>query len=406
MSPKRRPRGEGSIYQRADGMWIGMVDLGYTPDGRRKRRTVSSRDRATAIRKFRELRKQVEASGGDMPTATMTVETWMGHWLQDVAGAAVRPRTLEEYRGYVRRYINPILGRRRLDQVQPAHVRALHRHIIDTLELSPTTARQAHAILVKALNDARREGHQTRDIGDLMDPPKKAPGTRRALTVEEAVTLLRHVNDDPFGSRWAAALLLGARQGEVLGLEWDRVDLTAGTVDLAWQLQRLPHIHGCGGKCGRKRAGNCPDRKLAVRRDFEYRHPAGETGGLVLTRPKSRAGQRLVPLMPAMVNILAAHRPDNATGLVWTRADGRPIDPKDDSHAWHDALAGAGVADVPLHSARHSTASLLRRNGVDVATIGLIMGHSSAVSTGAYLHNDLTLPRAAMEGLGRTLALD
>lgn len=382
-----------------------MVDLGFTPDGRRKRRTVSSRDRAVAVRKFRELRKQVEATGGDMPTASMTVETWMARWLNDIAGTRVRPRTLETYRGYVRRYINPVLGRRRLDQVKPEHVRAMHAHM-DQIGLSPTTARQAHAILVKALNDARREGHQTRDIGDLMDPPRKAPGTRRALTVEEAVQLLRHVNDDPFGSRWAAALLLGARQGEVLGLEWDRVNLAAGTVDLAWQLQRLPHVHGCGGKCGRKRAGNCPKRILAVRRDFEYRHPDGTDGGLVLTRPKSRAGQRLVPLMPAMVNILEAHQPESATGLVWTRADGRPIDPKDDSHAWHKALAAAGVADVPLHACRHTTASLLRRNGVDIATIGAIMGHSTAASTSAYLHNDLTVPRAAMEGLGRTLALD
>lgn len=389
----RRDKGEGSLYQRADGMWIGSVDLGYDGTGRRRRRTVSSRSYDTAVRKLRALRREVE--DGDLSSGDLTVEKWMTHWLDHVASVRVKPRTLATYRGYNARYIVPALGRRRLDRVTPQHIRAMHAAMS---HLSPTTARQAHAILVKAFSDARREGHAALNVGDRMDPPRKATVARTALTVEQAVALLRSVEATPLGSRWAAALLLGARQGECLGLEWDRVDLENATADLSWQLQRLRYRHGCGGTCGRQRAGWCPCRELDVPRGFEYRM----AGGLVLTRPKSRAGQRVVPLVPSMVRALSLlpHR----EGLVWARDGGKPIDPKDDSAAWHAVLTAAGLPSVPLHAARHTTATLLREDGVDMTTIGQIMGHSSAAATLGYLHAGLTLPRRALEGLDRRLS--
>jgi integrase len=377
-------------------MWLGVVDLGYDGTGKRRRKYVSSRDYATAVRKLRALRR--EAEEGDLATGALTVDKWITHWLDDIAAARVRPRTLDTYRGYVTRYISPSLGKRRLDKVTPQHIRALHASMS---HLSPTTTRQAHAIVVKAFSDARREGHKALDVGDRMDPPRKAASDRQALSVPQAITLLRYVDGKPYGSRWAAALLMGARQGECLGLEWDRVDLTSGVADLSWQLQRLPHRHGCDGKCGRKRAGNCPARELAVPKGFEHRIVAG---GLVMTRPKSQAGVRLVPLIPVMVRALEQlpHR----DGFVWRRDDGRPVDPKDDSAAWHRALSGAGLPDMPLHSARHTTATLLRTVGTDMATVEQVMGHASAAATAAYLHMDLTLARAGYERMGALLALD
>jgi hypothetical protein len=55
----RRPRGTGTIYRRADGLWVGRVELPPGPDGKRRRKHVGSKDRATAIRKFEELKAAV-----------------------------------------------------------------------------------------------------------------------------------------------------------------------------------------------------------------------------------------------------------------------------------------------------------------------------------------------------------
>lgn len=364
---------------------------------------MSSMDRDVAARRLSSLLARTSA---DLP-ATTTVAVWLEHWLGHVAGPRVRPRTLDTYRGYADRYLIPHLGKRRLDELRPEHVRAMHEAMTSD-GLSSTTCLQAHRILARALVDARREGHSTVDLTDLMDAPRRATSTRGALTAEQAVTLLRSVDGTAMGTRWAAAVLLGARQGECLGLEWDRVDLDAGTVDLAWQLQRLAHRHGCLRRgeptCGHIRAGSCPARELDVRPDFEYRPVRG---GLVLTRPKSRAGLRVVPLPPSMWQALAWHRrPASGQGLVWTTPAGGPIDPRADSAGWRAAVAAAGLPAVPLHAARHTTATLLGRAGVSVGVVSSILGHSTAAMTQAYQHADITLQRQAMDGLGGMLALD
>jgi integrase len=404
VTPVRRQKGTGSLHKRrSDGLWIGSVS-GYGLDGRRKRRTVSSKDRATAQRKLTALVAQVNDQGG-LPARGLTVETWLTTWLDTIAAKRVRPRTLATYRGYARTHLIPALGRHRLDRLQPQHVRAMTDGMVKA-GASSTTALQAHAILTKALTDAVREGHITRNVAQLVDRPRKEASDRGALTPEQAVTLLRSVDKTAMGARWAAALFLGARQGEVLGLEWDRVNLDAGTVDLSWQLQRLPWRHGCrnDSNISSHRPASCPKRELDVPRGFELR-PI--TGALALTRPKSRAGQRVIPLPPPMLAALTWHRANTqGTGLVWTRANGDPIDPKADNAEWHAALERAGLPSVPLHAARHSCATLLLRAGVDQRVIASLMGHSNVTTTSGYLHADLTLQRDAMGRLGTMLAID
>jgi len=205
------------------------------------------------------------------------------------------------------------------------------------------------------------------------------------------------------GSRWAAALLTGARQGELLGLELDRV---TDRLDLSWQLQRLTWSHGCSprdpetARCGRTRGTDCPDRFLRAPEDHEHRHL---TGGLWLSRPKSRAGWRDIPLVEPLRSIIerrlavSAQEP-NPHGLLWTAErkkdpyveelrplDGSPIDPAKDNYAWHRLLAAAGVRDARLHDARHTTADLLLEAGVSEPVIMEILGQSTLSVMRGYL---------------------
>src|SRR5574338_267685 len=69
MTPKRRPHGTGSLTQRKDGLWIARVDAGWTPQGTRRRLTASSKSKAEAARKLKELQRRV-AAGSIAPTAS------------------------------------------------------------------------------------------------------------------------------------------------------------------------------------------------------------------------------------------------------------------------------------------------------------------------------------------------
>ncbi|WP_064630503.1 tyrosine-type recombinase/integrase [Mycobacteroides immunogenum] len=370
---QRRTRGDGGLYKRADGLWIGAVEIS-SPDGGRKRRTVSSKDKGTALNKLRALRAEVEA--GRIPSSSKTtVAQWLAHWLETIHAPQVRPTTYRYYEQVIRLYLVPALGDKRLDRLTPEDIRGMHRVVQQT---STRNAQKAHQVLQKALADAQREGVVGRNVVLGMAKPKHAAAERMALSASEVKHLLRTTfeNGDPLATRWAAAFLTGARQGELLGLTWDRVDLDAGVLDFAWQLQQL---------YGTLPAG------------FEYRpcHKA-----LMWTRPKSHAGKRAVPITDALRELLrtrhAGASGPNPHNLVWHHPDGRPVSPREDFQAWKQLLARAGMESVPLHSARHTAASMLQGAGVAEETRMRIMGHSSVQAQRGYVHVDQSQARAAV----------
>lgn len=401
----RRSKGDGGLYQRADGMWVGTVELGWTPDGKRRRKVVTHRTQAGALAKLREVRRAVDRYG-TVPTGSPTVEVWLNRWLTDIAAPRVKPLTLNGYISKAK-LITEAIGRVRLDKLTAQHVRTMQRHAAADGR-SSTTALACHRILRKALEDAMREGILIRNVADLVDAPSKAAHEHTPLSADHARILLRSVADDPLAARWALALLYGVRQGEAIGLTWQAVDIDAGVIDLEWQLMRLTWRHGCGPvnapTCGRKRGKECPHAHQGIPAGMEVRHLEG---AYVLARPK-RDKARRVPLIGVMADALlsraaiAAEQP-NPHGLVFARPDGSPINPRDDNLAWHAHLDAAGLPSVRLHDARHTTATLLLEAGVDAEVIRAILGHSAVTMTRAYQTVSLSLSRTALEGLGRTI---
>ena len=155
------------------------------------------------------------------------------------------------------------------------------------------------------------------------------------------------------------------------------------------------------------RPGSCPQRQLDVRPDDECRQVAG---GLCLVRPKSAAGRRVIPVIPALAAILAeAQRRQRAAGIesrfVFARPDGRPIDPSDDNSAWHAALSAAGMPQTKLHAARHTAATLLLEAGVDGRVVQQIVGHSTVAMSRRYQHVSTTLAGDALGAVAELIGL-
>lgn len=405
---RTRGKGEGAVYRvPADRSlpleyWTASIELPGR-DGKRRRKVVRSKDKAVVLKKLRALQRELERAG-DVPTASQTLESWLRLWFDQIAVERVRPKTAATYQSIIAKHIAPAIGSVRLDKLEPAHVRRLRDAII-AKGLAPSTALQAHRILATALRDAEREGRVTRNVTTLVDAPKRGRVSLVTLDAVAGVRILDHAAraDVRIGSRWAMALLTGARQGECLGLEVDRV---SDKLDISWQLQRLTWSHGCTPsdpsvhRCGRIRGSDCPDRFLRAPADHEVRHL---TGGLWLTRPKSAAGWRVIPLVEPLRSIIerrldVSSMEPNPHGLVWTAErkrdpyverlrplDGSPIDPAKDNYAWHRLLAAAGVRDARLHDARHTTADLLLEAGVSEPVIMEILGQSTLSVMRGYL---------------------
>ncbi|MBC7594548.1 MAG: tyrosine-type recombinase/integrase [Kineosporiaceae bacterium] len=410
IKPNKRAKGTGTVFRVPSDpalpvqYWKASLELPER-DGKRRRKQIRRKTKGLVEAELNKQRRLL-VDQGDISTSGETFGKWAEYWFREFVVKNNRPKTAANYRSSLNNHIIPALGKKRLDQITPAHIRQMHTAIVGK-GLASTTALFAHNVLTASLTDAMREGRIQKNPATLTRAPRKSPAKLAILTGDHGVQVLRTVLTAPddatpadrLGSRWAAALLTGARQGELIGLELDRV---TDVLDLSWQLQRLTWLHGCDDPCGRKRGTDCPARKLDSPADWEHRHVEG---GLWLSRPKSDAGWRIIPLVEPLRSIIlervrvAATEP-NTHGFVWTAdpkrdkhgrvqpLDGSPIDPSRDNAEWHRVLERAGVPSVRLHDARHTTATLLQKARVPMSVRMRILGHGSAAMVEHYTDVD------------------
>lgn len=394
---RQRSKGTGSVYYDARReRYVGSIEAGWTAKGTRRRLTVTGRTEREAMQNLKAKEREVLLAGtpAEGARAGTTVKSWADEWLE-TQEHRMRPTAFSATRSQVRTWVVPTIGHKRLDRLSPADARSVTRSILSAGR-AVSTANRAHSEMLRMFRDALAEGRQVPSAVLGVTGPGVGNSDRDALTLADAAAVLIAAREEPDAARWVLALLQGMRPAEVLGLTWSRVDLEAGGVLIDWQLKSLPY-------------------KVARDRSSGFRTPAGHEArrlhdAVHLVRPKTKSGWRRMPLVPWAVLALESWRavvPSSAHDLVFPRADGRARSDKDDRAAWVALQDRAQVAHVDgnygrrydLYECRHTTATLLREGGVDDETIIAVMGHSSILSTRAYLHTDQARMRAALGGV-------
>ena len=379
---QRRDKGSGGLHKRAsDGMWVASVSLPDGLDGKRRRKTIVRKTRGDAQRALREMRAELDAHG-DLETRRVRLSAWMDTYLEKIAPRRDRPGPLSTKIGNNRNWIAPVLGKRYLDRLTPDDVRTLHDAIREA-GLSESSVASVHSTLSAALKAAMAERKVRVNVCTLVDTPRAARSTDNALTLDDARRLVAHLSTRPDAPLWMTFLLTGARRGEVLGLEVDRV--LPHTLDFRWQLQ-APKI------------GSTYPPKVDVR-------PLDEP--FFLVDPKTPTSRRIVPKIPMLGALLDRQIGTRTEGLVFTDESGKPYRPDRITKEWKRLLADAGLpGSVTLHGARHTMVDLLYENGVDERVITQMLGHSSRSMTRSYQQNiDLARATEALTGVGDTLAI-
>lgn len=377
----RNPNHASTIYRGRDGYWHGRVTVGVRDNGSPDRRHIMRRSQAAVVKAVRELERQRDRSSVRATGRVGTVGEWLTHWVENIAAPSVRENTLAGYRVAVNTHLIPGVGAHRLDRLEPEHLERLYAKMIRAGS-APGTAHQAHRTIRTALGEAERRGRVTRNVAALAKAPRRDELEVEPYTVEEVQALLRAASARRNSARWAIALALGLRQGEVLGLRWSDVDLDKGTLWVRRGRLRPRYEHGCGGGCG-KSAGYCPQRVLA-------RPETDDT--------KSRAGRRVIGLPAELVTLLEQHRDEQEkeritaaqlwreSGYVFTTERGEPVNPNTDYHHWKRLLADAGIRDGRLHDARHTAATVLLILGVPERAVMGLMGWSTTAMAARYQH--------------------
>ncbi|MFJ5123152.1 tyrosine-type recombinase/integrase, partial [Kitasatospora sp. NPDC088548] len=144
--------------------------------------------------------------------------------------------------------------------------------------------------------------------------------------------------------------------------------------------------------------------------------PAGHSNNLESLQNPQRFTERRIAFPAPCLFSLRAHRKQQAqekekagagwveSGHVFTRPDGHPIEPATLTRHFKALLRRAHLRQIRFHDLRHSTATLLLEQGVELVVIKELLGHAHiGVTATVYAHVRLRLQHDAIDLLGRTL---
>lgn len=375
------------IRRRGKG-WEINVGLRDPSTGRRRRRffTVQGSRRKAEQELARALHER--DTGTDLSPGRLTVGDYLRRWLRDYAVHNVAPSTLARYTSIIERHLIPALGSLRLRDLRPPHLQAAYGGFLaaggrrDSREggLSPRSVLHHHRLLKEALAQAVRWQLLAYNPADAVTPPRAARPEMRVLSPEEVSWLLEAAAGTPLYTLLYLALHTGLRQGELLGLRWQDVDLDRGSLHVQRTAQRLP----------------------------------GQ--GVTYRAPKSHRSSRPVSLSAEVVELLREHRRAQVQhrlrvgpaykgmGLVFASPLGGPMDPGNLRRHFARLVESAALAPMRFHDLRHTAATLMLRAGVHPKVVSERLGHATvSLTLDTYSHVLPDLQREAAEALDRLL---
>ncbi len=230
----RRGNGEGTITRRKDGRWEARYYV-QTANGA-KRKVLYGKTRAEARDKLaKALSDRIDGIVYD--DENMTLGEYLDVWLKGSVFGSVRQSTYDRDTNLVNNHIKPVLGGLKLKKLNSAQVQSFYRDRLDA-GLSDSTVHKMHDILRRGLAQAVKWHLVPRNVAEAAKPPRPAPKEIRALSADEARRLLEAAGEDRLGALYVLAIHTGMRQGELLALRWQDVDLKNAVASVRRTLTR------------------------------------------------------------------------------------------------------------------------------------------------------------------------
>ena len=353
----------GHVRQRGKNrQWYAVIDV--IKDGKRKRHWQKLEGTYTGKREAQKacerlIAQQDEGTYVDpskMPVAGF-VRSRIDQW---EAADDITARTAQRYRQLATNQIAPHIGTKPLQKLSRLDLEAWHTALRNG-GLAPRTIGHAHRVLSKALRDAEKDNLIVKNATKLQRAPKVADD--EVVIVPDIPALMTALQGWRHGTVAMVALFTGMRLGEVLALRWSNVDLDGKVIRVREALEQTKQF------------------------------------GVRFKPPKSRAGRRDITLPDILVDALREHRktqlelrmqlgagklPDDA--LLFATIEGKPWAPNLLSTLWLNFALRIGVK-VTFHALRHTHASQLIDQGVDIVTISKRLGHAKPdITLRTYAH--------------------
>lgn len=350
-----RGRGEGSIHRRKDGLWSGQVSLGFDGQGRRVRPTVYGKTKREVQQKLMALQRDA-LKGLPVKPERITVDQHFEDWLR-TKKSTTRPSTFTSYCQIYNGHVKPAFGSTLMKALDYRRINALYEKLDDD-GLSKRTVAYVGSILRAGLDDAVRKGLIPQNPARLSARRTYQSHEARCLNQDELRRFLQAARGERLEEAFILAIHTGLRPGELLGLTWDAVDFEG--------------------------------RRLTVKQAL---HEDG--AGIYMGDVKTKAGRRTISLSKAAVAAIKAQKKrqaedrlaagqlwQNPSGLIFTNHEGGPLRRTNIMRRdLRRVVRKVGLQGVTLHTFRHTHASILIFQGVDIKAISRRLGHEKITMT-------------------------
>ena len=378
---KKRANGEGNIRKRKDGRWEGRYTAGHDANGKAIYKNVLGKTQAEVKEK---LKRAIEENKGlDIVKAGQyTLGQWMDVWFENYAKLKVRPSSHQTYRGYIDNHIKPHVGSIPLSKLTSLDLQKLYKLLlsegrIDRIEsknqpkgLSAKTVRNINQIISSALNLAKEQKLISSNLTEACALPKVEHREMKTLPVEQLTSFLREAKETGVYEMYYIELATGLRRGELLGLKWDDIDMTNGTIRVQRQVARID--------------GEIIEAPLKTKNSYRT-VSIGDDAIEVLKEQRKKVGREIEYVFPS--------------------PNGGPISPDSVLNMLHRVLERAGLPKIRFHDLRHTFATLALQNGVDIKTVSGMLGHFSAGFTlDTYAHVTTSAQKEAANTMGAVLS--
>lgn len=209
--------------------------------------------------------------------------------------------------------------------------------------------------------------------GDKNEIIKNEKKEVEILTEKEINIIKEYLKNTDFELLFLLDLVTGLRQGELLALDWEHINLRDNTLKV----------------------------EKSVKEVYVYDNENTKHIETVFQTPKTLNSFRTIPIPSTMIDILL--KIENKRGLLFKDADGNPLKGKNVSTKWTKILKECQIPHKKFHSIRHTYASMLLSRGVDIETVAELMGHSAISITQIYLHSSNTSKNKSVNKLNSIL---
>lgn len=342
------PRKGENIYKRKDGRYEGRYIKNRTESGKIVFGYVYGKKYNVVKSKLNLLKSQYSHVSKIQQTFQGKLSDWLNYWLEYTVKRTVKASTYTVYLSRMEKHIFPFLGNKKMQSLDTKDINEFIQHL-QFQGLAPTTIRGVITILKYALNQACKENYLILNPCENAVLPKIKSKNVGVLSVDQQKKLEWAALQEKECSPIILSLYTGMRIGEISGLKWSDIDFENNVIHVERTLIRISQ------------------------------ESSNARTTLVLGSPKTDSSRRSIPLADNLKEYLLENKKDATSDFVIT-CKNNFAEPRVINYRFKKIAKKSGL-DVHFHALRHTFATRCVEQGIDIASLSKLLGHSSIKMT-------------------------